>query len=151
MGVANWMGAFRMKLTTMLRDIWKAFWDKPATEQYPAEKLEVADRFRGKLQWNPQACTGCTLCVQDCPAKAIEIIALDKKAKRFVMRYHADQCIYCGQCVESCRFEAIRLVNGEWELGTSNLIDFDIAYGNEADIEEALASKAQQLLEESEN
>lgn len=140
-----------MKLTTMLRDIWNSFWDKPATEAYPAEKIEVAERFRGKLQWNPQACTGCTLCVQDCPAKAIEIIALDKKAKRFVMRYHADQCVYCGQCVESCRFDAITLVNGEWELATSNPIDFDIAYGNEADIETALASKTQQLPDESES
>jgi formate hydrogenlyase subunit 6/NADH:ubiquinone oxidoreductase subunit I len=151
MGVVDWMGGFGMKLTTMLHDIWKAFWNKPATKVYPAEDIQVAERFRGKLQWNPQACTGCTLCVQDCPAKAIEIITLDKKAKRFVMRYHTDQCVYCGQCVESCRFDAIKLVNGDWELATTKPEDFNIAYGNEADIEEALASKAQHILDESES
>jgi formate hydrogenlyase subunit 6/NADH:ubiquinone oxidoreductase subunit I len=144
------MGGIAMKIATMLRDIWKALWTKAATEAYPGEKVEVAERFRGKLQWNPQVCTGCTLCVQDCPAKAIEIITLDKKAKRFVMRYHADKCVYCGQCVESCRFDAITLINGEWELASSSPQDFDIAYGNEADIESALAKQTQQLSDESE-
>jgi formate hydrogenlyase subunit 6/NADH:ubiquinone oxidoreductase subunit I len=138
-----------MKLTTMLHDIWHSLWSKPVTEAYPAEKIEVSERFRGKLHWNPQACTGCTLCVQDCPAKAIEIITLDKKAKRFVMRYHADQCVYCGQCVESCRFDAIKLIDGEWELASSNPQDFDISYGNEADIETAMANQGQQILDES--
>lgn len=126
-----------MKIATMLRDIWQALWSKAATENYPAEAIEVSERFRGKLRWNPDLCTGCRLCVQDCPANAIDVIVLDKKSKRFVMDYHADRCVYCGQCVENCRFDALQLVDGEWELASTNPQSFEIQYGSPENIAEA--------------
>ena len=43
---------------------------------------------------------------------------VDRKAKRFVMRWHEDACIYCGQCVQVRRF-MIHLPPDEWELAAT--------------------------------
>jgi formate hydrogenlyase subunit 6/NADH:ubiquinone oxidoreductase subunit I len=75
------------------------------------------------------------LCVKDCPAQALELITLDKKAKRFVMRYHVDRCTFCAQCVESCRFNCIGLKNDQWELASNDRGDFTIMYGRPEDVE----------------
>jgi len=46
-------------------------------------------------------CTGCSVCVEICPVKAIEI----KKDKAEV----SDKCIECGICINECPNEAISL------------------------------------------
>ena len=86
-----------MKIGTMLKDIVVSFFKKNATQLYPIERTPAPERFRGNLQYNPAACTGCCLCVKDCPSKAIELVTLDRAAKRFVLKYHMDRCIYCGR------------------------------------------------------
>ncbi len=52
----------------------------------------------------------------DCPANAIQVTMLDRKAKRFVMDYYIDRCAFCGQCTQSCRHGAISMSSHEWEL-----------------------------------
>jgi NADH-quinone oxidoreductase subunit F len=47
------------------------------------------------------ACTGCTLCARNCPAKAIT----GKVKEPHVI--DQDKCIKCGVCYEKCRFKAI--------------------------------------------
>ena len=88
-----------MKLSGMWRDALNGLLRRPVTQNYPFERLEAPDRLRSKLHWNLSSCTGCGLCAKDCPADAIEVITLDRKAKRFVFRYHVDRCTFCGQCV----------------------------------------------------
>lgn len=131
-----------MKLTTMFSDIWQSIWQRPITQRYPFERRETPDRLRGKLHWNPQNCTGCALCNKDCPAEAIEIISIDKKEKRFVMKYHLDRCTYCGQCVESCRFKCIELSAKEWELAATEKRPFTIYYGTDDNLKEFMAKFA---------
>jgi formate hydrogenlyase subunit 6/NADH:ubiquinone oxidoreductase subunit I len=80
------------------------------------------------------------LCSLDCPANAIELITLDKKAKRFVLRYHLDQCAFCGQCVESCRFGCLELSNKEWELAAPSGERFTLTHGRQENIEQLAAS-----------
>ncbi|RLE52254.1 MAG: NAD(P)H-quinone oxidoreductase subunit I, partial [Candidatus Methanomethylicota archaeon] len=43
----------------MLREIWRNFPRKPATLKYPFERLEPAERFRGKQHFDPNLCVGC--------------------------------------------------------------------------------------------
>lgn len=124
-----------MRIGSMLVDTIRSLFQKPATQLYPFEREDTPDRLRGKLRWNPENCTGCCLCVKDCPSDAIEIITLDKKAKKFVMRYHADRCTFCAQCVQNCRFNCISLSSDEWELASVNTEPFTVHYGNEADLE----------------
>ena len=123
-----------MKIGTMFKDILTSFFSAPVTEKYPFERPETAERFRGKLFFDPAKCTGCNLCSKDCPANALEIVIIDRAAKRFVARYNVAHCIYCGQCVQSCRFKCIRMSKDDWELAALNKETFAVNYGKEEDI-----------------
>jgi NAD(P)H-quinone oxidoreductase subunit I len=133
-----------MTIGATLGDILESLFKKPVTERYPFERKPAPERLRGKLYWEPEKCSGCQLCVKDCPADAIELIVLDKVAKRFVMRYNPDRCTYCGQCVENCRFDCLGLSSEEWELAALNRDAFEVFYGKEEDIETLLAQTAAQ-------
>ncbi len=51
-------------------------------------------------------CTGCTLCVKDCPFSAISMqVAGQGPRKKAVI--DLDKCTLCGACVSSCKFDAI--------------------------------------------
>lgn len=127
----------------MLRDVLRSLIVKPVTERYPAERRAVPLALRGRVRWDPAHCTGCALCVKDCPANAISLITIDKADKRFVMEYHADRCIYCGQCAQSCRFNCIELINSDWELAASERENYMAFYGDPNDVEIALARQTQ--------
>lgn len=124
-----------MKKIGMLTDLVESAFRRPVTERYPVERRPTVARFRGMLHWNPEACTGCALCVKDCPAEAIELITLDKANKRFILRYHLDRCVFCSQCAYNCRFECIALTNDEWELAAVERDGFTVTYGRPEDIE----------------
>jgi NAD(P)H-quinone oxidoreductase subunit I len=128
-----------MKIGSMLGEIVRAVFRKPATVKYPFGKRQpVPDRLRGVIRYDPANCTGCTLCMKDCPANAIEIIAVDKPNKRFIMRFHADRCTYCAQCVVNCRFKCIAMSNKDWERAALTREPFTVLYGRDEDIDKFL-------------
>lgn len=131
-----------MRIGTMLSDVAASFFQRPVTELYPFERREPPPGLRGRLVWDAEKCTGCGLCAMDCPAEAVEVIVLDKKAKRFVVRYHADRCTYCAQCVHSCRQESLSMSSELWELAGLNRAGFTVYFGKEDDIREVLANEA---------
>ena len=123
-----------MKIGSMFKDILVSFFSAPVTEKYPFEKPETADRFRGKLHFDPSKCTGCNLCSKDCPANALQIVIIDRAAKRFVARYNVARCVYCGQCVQSCKFKCLGMSKDDWELAALHKETFEVKYGREEDI-----------------
>ena len=128
-----------MKLGTMFRDVSVSLFRRPVTEKYPFERREAPRRLRGLLKWNPEKCTGCTLCAQDCPSGALEVAVLDRQAKRFVVTYHVDRCTFCAQCVQGCRQGCLYMAHDEWELAALNKEPFSIYFGDPADVEKVLA------------
>ena len=74
-----------MSIGALLGDVIKSLFTKPATQAYPFVKAATPDRLRGKLVYDPEKCTGCQLCIKDCPSNAIELLVVDKKAKKFVV------------------------------------------------------------------
>jgi len=132
-----------MKLGAMLGNVLTSLFRKPATQKYPFEKLQAPERLRGRLVWDPSKCTGCQLCVKDCPSNAVELIVLDKAAKRFVLRYDIDRCTYCGQCVENCRFKCLEMSSEDWELASIQKQPFTVYYGHDSDVEFLLARSAE--------
>ncbi len=55
-------------------------------------------------------CTGCTLCVADCPYKALEMVPREDDTKyRQLAVVHEEMCVSCGVCIGSCPTEALTL------------------------------------------
>jgi formate hydrogenlyase subunit 6/NADH:ubiquinone oxidoreductase subunit I len=131
-----------MRIGTMLGEVVRSLLHRPVTERYPAETRPTPDRLRGPLEWEREKCTGCNLCVMDCPARAIEIVALDKKAKRFVFTYHLDRCTYCAQCTYSCNQGALRMRSEGWELATGDRARLTEHWGLAEDVTSTQAKEA---------
>lgn len=126
-----------MKIGTMFKDIVESTFTKSATQLYPVEKVSPPDRYRGELFFDPTACTGCSLCVKDCPSNAIELTILDRAAKRYVMKYQKDRCVYCGQCVINCKFKCISMSHEDWEHAALEK-NFTVYYGRDEDVAQFL-------------
>ena len=126
-----------MRLGAMLGDMVRSLFRRPVTEMYPFKKQPAPARLRGELFYSPEECTGCQLCVKDRPSNAIELVTIDKAAKRFVMRYHIDRCTFCAQCVQTFRFDAGH-VERAVELAALSKEAFTVTYGREEDIQKLI-------------
>lgn len=113
----------------MLGDVARSLVRRPFTERYPFVVRPAPERTRGRLEWDEALCTGCVLCVKDCPADAIQITVVDRAAKKFIFRYRTDRCVYCGQCVVSCRPKALLMSPVHWHLASTTKESFAVAYG----------------------
>ena len=100
------------------------FFKKSVTIQYPEEKREFSENFRGlhslkRDENGAERCTACGLCALSCPAEAITMIAAERKKgeealykeEKYAAAYEINmlRCIFCGFCEEACPKEAIYL------------------------------------------
>jgi formate hydrogenlyase subunit 6 len=131
-----------MKVCAMLSDVLRALLSRPATQRYPFRRRLPPPRLRGRLRWWRERCSGCGLCVMDCPAGALRLYTLDKATRRFVLRYHLERCTFCGQCVQSCNYDALELAD-DWELASSDRRSFTSFQGEQADVDRVLDQHAQ--------
>ena len=127
-----------MRIGAMLGDISRSLFKRPVTERYPFERRPTPERLRGRVTFDPARCTGCKICVRDCPARAVELLVVDKATKRFVMRFHTDRCTYCAQCVVSCNFDALGMSHEQWELAALSREPFALLLGRPEDVEALL-------------
>jgi NADH-quinone oxidoreductase subunit I len=91
------------------------------TQQYPENRktLKMFDRFKGEVimphnEQNEHRCTGCGICMNNCPNGSIEIIQdkidmPDGKKKRIIDKhiYHLSMCTFCGLCIKTCPSNAL--------------------------------------------
>lgn len=95
------------------------------TKRYPFGAPEVTKVHRGKLDVDPDRCTGCGVCEAVCPAFAVRMLPIGRRkigerevqVNRPVFDLYA--CISCGECVDACRFNALWLTP-EFELATAD-------------------------------
>ena len=89
----------------MLKEVLGSIFKKPATHRYPAKSLDMPERFRGKLKFDPAKCIGCKICMKDCPTNAITINKIGEN--QFEAEFDLSRCIYCAQCVDTCPKKAL--------------------------------------------
>ncbi len=76
------------------------------TYQFPKEKRETAERFRGVLSFHPEICISCEMCVRVCPSDVIsmEWVRNETTKKKDLTWYQIDyaKCNVCKLCEEVC-------------------------------------------------
>jgi NADH-quinone oxidoreductase subunit I len=118
-------------LVDLLQGLWVTFRNQHPkhiyTEQYPAARPAVAERFRGapRLNVNPEngetLCISCDLCAKACPEKLIIVISERNEQTRrkdlVHFTYDTSRCMFCGLCEDACPVDALELTQ-DFELAT---------------------------------
>ncbi len=125
-------GFFRtIFLVDLLEGLWVTFRNQHpkniVTEQYPAERPRIAERYRGapRLNINPETnetlCIGCNLCALACPENLIVVgTERDKQTNKKVLTtftYDTSRCMFCGLCEDACPVDALELTQ-DFELAS---------------------------------
>lgn len=106
---------------------------RPFTKKYPKEKVEPFPRFRGKIVFDVNKCTGCGLCGMFCPTDAIKLRKKTKTMKvrniihrqviHFIKSADSTKCMRCGLCVDVCPVDCIWF-DTDFELADKNKENF---------------------------
>ncbi|MGB9006060.1 MAG: 4Fe-4S binding protein [Candidatus Aminicenantales bacterium] len=116
-----------MRLAAFLPELLRHLFKKPATVDYPFQKLEVPKDFRGSPYLRPELCIVCRACERDCPAEAIDIASINEAEKKFKLAIHNDRCIHCAQCVDSCPTDAMQM-DQRFEIAAFDRHDLKMAW-----------------------
>ena len=109
-------------IVEIVKGLWitikKFFFGKTVTIQYPEERRQYSERYRGqhyiKATNGVENCTACMLCPTVCPAECIHIEAGERPDKeKYPVKFEIDvlRCCFCGMCEEACPKDAIKLSN----------------------------------------
>jgi NADH-quinone oxidoreductase subunit I len=89
------------------------------TEQYPAERPQIAERYRGapRMNVNPETgepmCMGCNLCSLACPENLIVMTSernpVTKRKELVTFTFDTSRCMFCGLCEDACPTDALEL------------------------------------------
>ncbi len=89
------------------------------TEQYPLQRPQVAERYRGAPRLNVNAdnqetmCIACDLCALACPENLIVVGSVrnptTKRKELTTFTYDTSRCMFCGLCEDACPTDALEL------------------------------------------
>ena len=120
-------------LIDLIEGLWVTFhYQRPkyiVTEQYPAQRPKVAERYRGapRLNINPEngetLCIACNLCALACPENLIVVGAERNEQTRrkelTTFIYDTSRCMFCGLCEDACPVDALELTQ-DFEMAGYN-------------------------------
>jgi len=121
------------------------------TLQYPEERWEIPQGYRGFLHNDILKCTACTMCVKVCPVDCISLESVRGADKKMVLASYdinIGRCMYCGLCVEVCPPKSLKHTAG-YEMATTTRGELILHFIKE-DAAEVKARVARQVAEAAE-
>jgi NADH-quinone oxidoreductase subunit I len=104
------------------------FFRKKVTVQYPEQRLELPDNYRGMpvlptdSETGKDKCIACGSCARICPEQIIKIeheVGEDKKRRLKSFDIDIARCMFCGLCSEACPTKGI-VMSKHYELTTTS-------------------------------
>ncbi len=109
----------------LLREVLKNIFRRPATIEYPKVGTPVEPDARGRQYADLNKCVGCSLCMIECPPKAIRMEKIPegyevpkRNARRMYPVIDYLKCIYCYRCITVCPTRAY-VATSEYRLATT--------------------------------
>ena len=126
-------------LVDLFQGLWVTFRNQHPkyiyTEQYPAERPKVAERYRGapRLNINPDngetLCISCNLCALACPETLIVVTSQrneeTKRKELTTFTYDTSRCMFCGLCEDACPTDALDVPPDLWKHVKISAITID--------------------------
>ena len=85
---------------------------KPATENFPAEPVKAAPHYRGRIVFHADKCISCGMCERVCAGGAISTTSVDTEEGQLITRrFFLGSCTFCANCADFCVKNAIELTD----------------------------------------
>jgi formate hydrogenlyase subunit 6/NADH:ubiquinone oxidoreductase subunit I len=76
------------------------------------EKTELQNKIQELPLVDSEKCTGCQLCMRNCPTRCIEMVNGPKLRKDKPIKnpkIDASECVGCSTCMTNCKFDALKM------------------------------------------
>lgn len=112
---------------------------RPVTLQYPTQKLQMTQRYRGLVDLYPEKCIKCGQCAKICPTSCLDLSVktgegTEKKKEFGYFKYNMELCCFCGLCEQACPTQAIYM-NKIYEIAVydHDKLHIDLLYKDKYD------------------
>ena len=83
----------------------------PSTLEFPENKENLTDNYRGIHKLDMKTCISCAACARICPNQTIDMVdteTSDKGTKKMPL-INLERCLFCALCEEVCPTECLVL------------------------------------------
>lgn len=94
-----------------LRVTLKNLFRRAVTLQYPSQKDQMKERYRGLVDLRKDKCIVCLQCMKICPTACLKITHEQQENKKVLTSfdYNMELCCFCGLCEQVCPTLAVYL------------------------------------------
>lgn len=105
-----------------LKEAIKNLFSKPSTVKFPKTEVCAKTGYRGKIDYNPELCVNCGMCLKVCSPEAISRTSASVSGgENITYEFDLTSCTFCGMCQDFCSTKAIRLTEDYHMVATDPL------------------------------
>lgn len=83
---------------------------KPFTMEYPEQKEELTDNYRGIHKLDMKTCISCAACERICPNQTIAMVETETEhGTKKMPEINLERCLFCALCEEVCPTDCLVL------------------------------------------